>query len=235
MSKYVPKKYKTEAEQIIKSFSYEVGMSKREKFSKLGFYKRKKQASKLIEMIKKENRLSFLESRYPDSSKWEVIWGEWSLALKSSNPKYLNYDKVSFDLTIDLPNNKQEYKFFYLVLSKHALERLLERTEIEGKNSYNMRNILGSMLKQLIFRCLEIWENNINSEIADGYEVVNELILPIVMERGLNIRKETSRSFTIKTVMPLSYKRSLEKQSKPKESIFAYEDLLIPKEEKFNM
>ncbi|MBA3026694.1 MAG: hypothetical protein FP820_09870 [Sulfurimonas sp.] len=231
MGTYVPKKIKKQAEQMIKSFFHVPSKSKREKFSELVFLKRKKQAIKLIEITKKQNNLSFLESRYNSTSKCQVIWGEWSLLLKSNDPEYLEYDKVSFDLTVDLPNNNQIYKFFYLVFSKHALERLLERAETECKNSYEMRNYLDSILETIILRCLEIWENNVKLEKAEGYEVVNDLYLPIAMEKGRNIRKETCHSFTIKTVMPTSYKKNLEKQPGPKENIFAYEDLLIPEEE----
>lgn len=228
MSSYVPKEVRNLSKQIIKSFSHIPSATMREKFSQLGEFKRKKQAIKLIEIAKKQNNLSFLESRYNNSSKCEVIWGEWSLGLKLNNPDYIKYDKISFDLTVDIPG-KQIYKFFYLFLSKHALERLLERAETECKNSFEMRNFLDSVLKTLILRCLTIWENNLNEQKAEGYVVVKDLIMPISMEKGINFKKEESRVFTIKTVMPTSYKKTLPSQQESKDNIFDYENLLIPK------
>jgi len=227
MGKYVPKKIKKLSEQMIKSFSYQPSTTKREKFSKLGDYKPKKQAIELIKMIKQLSNLSLIGSRYDNTSKCEVLWGEWSLTLKSNNSDYLEYDKIGFDLTVSIAGKEPIYKFFYLALSKHALERLLERTEIECKNSHDMQIFLDSIIKKLILRCLEIWENNLSSGRTEGYEIVDNWFLPIVMEKGLNIRKEPSRIFTIKTAIP--NKKNLTEQPEPKENIFDYENLLMPK------
>ncbi len=226
MGKYVSKKIKKLAEQMINSFSYIPGAIKREKFSKLGNYKPKKQAIELIKIVKEFNNLSFLESRYNNTSKCEVLWGEWSLTLKSDNPDYLEYDKVGFDLTISIAGKDPIYKFFYLVISKHALERLLERGETECNNSFDMKNLLNKIIKKLILRCLEIWKNSLNTKEVEGFEVIDEMFLPIVMEKGFNFKKEPSLVFTIKTAIP--NKKNLEEQRKLKENIFDYEDLLIP-------
>lgn len=227
MGKYIPKKIKKLSEQIINSFSYQPSITKREKFAKLGNYKAKKQATELIKMIKQLNNLSLIDSRYNNTSKCEVVWGEWSLTLKSDNSDYLEYDKIGFDLTLTIVGKQQRYKFFYLILSKHALERILERGDTECKNSYDMKIFLDSKIKKLILRCLEIWENSSNSEKAEGYEIVDNWFLPIVMEEGLNIRQEPIHGFTIKTAIP--NKKNLTEQPKPKENIFDYENLLIPK------
>jgi len=221
------KKIKKLSEQMIKSFSCHPSTTKRDKFSQLGDYKPKKQAIELIKMIKQLNNLSLIESRYNNTSKCEVLWGEWSLTLKADNSDYLEYDKIGFDVTVSVAGKEPVYKFFYLVLSKHALERILERGDTECKNSYDMKIFLDSKIKKLILRCLEIWENNLNSEKAEGYEIVDNWFLPIAMEEVLNIRQEPSHGFTIKTAIP--NKKNLTEQPKPKENIFDYENLLIPK------
>ena len=227
MGKYVPKKIKKLSEQMIKSFSYQPSKTKREKFSALGNYKPKKQAIELIKMIKELNNLSLIGSRYNNTSKCEVLWGEWSLTLKSDNQDYFEYDKIGFDLTVSIAGEEPIYKFFYLALSKHSLERLLERGETECKNSHDMKIFLDSIIKKLILRCLEIWENNLKSGRTEGYEIVDNWFLPIVMEQGINIKQEPSRIFTIKTAIP--NKKNLIDQPKPKENIFDYEALLISK------
>lgn len=227
MGNYVPKKIKKLSEQIIKSFSYLPSTTKREKFSKLEDYKPKKQAIELIKMIKQLNNLSLIDSRYNNTSKCEVVWGEWSLTFKSDSSDYLEYDKIGFDVTVTIAGKEQRYKFFYLILSKHALERILERGETECKNSYDMKIFLDSIIKKLILRCLEVWENSLNSEKDEGYEIIDDWFLPIVMEKGINFRKEPSRAFTIKTA--ILDKKNLPQQSKPKDSIFDYENLLVPK------
>jgi len=228
MGKYVPKKIKKLAQQVIKSFSYLPGTTKREKFSKLGDFKPKKQAIELIKMIKQLNNLSLIDTRYNNTSKCEVVWGEWSLTLKSDSSNSSEYDKIGFDVTVTITGKEQRYKFFYLILSKHALERILERGETECKNSYDMKIFLDSIIKKLVLRCLEVWENSLNSEKDEGYEVIDDWFLPIVMEKGINFKKEPSHAFTIKTAIP--NKKNLPQQSEPKDSIFEYEDLLMPRE-----
>lgn len=228
MGKFVPKEIKKLSEQIIKSFSYKPSKTKQEKFNELGEFKRKKQVIKLIEYCKEIPNLTFLESRFNNSNKCQVIWGEWSLLLKQKNIDDNDYDKIGFDLVFDIPGN-QYYKFFYISLSKHALERLLERGDRELKNSFEMREFLDSLIKPIVLRSFEIWNSNKQNTKAEDYVIIDDIYLPIVMERVINKYGKTSRVFTIKTFMPLSYKKNLAEQNDTKKRIFDYENLLISK------
>ncbi|NMP30034.1 hypothetical protein HII17_00545 [Thalassotalea sp. M1531] len=202
-------------------------------FSQLGNYKRKKQSRELVKLSKRINQLSFIEQRYQESAKCEVIYGEWSLSGKNTGSlSGLEYDTVGFDLIIDTPEGQRD-KFFYLHLSKHALVRLIMRSHVELKNSTQLRSFLDSICKKLILSCCALWSKSIKSQKVknEGYVLINDLFIPVVMETGKNIRNQEARVFTIKTVMPKEYdgaKSSISNEiSLPiKGSIFDYTDII---------
>jgi len=214
------------ARKIINGFAYPAGTKPALECKEVVNYTTKKRARKIIEYCKKYNRLSFLEEKNRESSKWEFAWGEWTYIAKDIplNGPFIksNYTKVGFDLTIDIAGNYIDKKLF-LIISRHAIERLLTRTTNEFENSYHVRVFLDEILKKIILRCFVMWEEN----QREGYETINNYFVPLAMESCINIRGEESRSFTIKTIMPISFKSAQKSilnilQSNPKKSIFDY-------------
>jgi len=200
--------------------------------AKIGTMPRRKQARELIKFCKRDIRLAFLGERYTESSKWQVIWGEWSLTLKSSLSEDNKYDKIGFDLTVDIPKLSYD-KHLYIVLSKHALERLIMRSNMPLNTLPEIRNFLNSIIKKLVLNCLAMWDKEPNSISLEGYAVIGDLYIPIVMEVGINIRGKIARAFTIKTIMPVTYEgaiksMSIMKQNQVKTDIFEYWNLLEP-------
>lgn len=217
------------ANRITRGFKHRASS---EEFTALGGYKRKKQARELVKLCKRYNKLSFLEQRFPESSKSEVIWGEWSLSTKQATIVEENdYDLIGFDLVVDLPDSQRD-KFFYLHLSKHALIRLIMRSNTKLKNATDLRLFMDGLCKRLILSCLELWsQSTCETNQNEGYIVIEGLFIPLIMELGLNKRLEESRSFTIKTVMPSDYsgaEHAIRTQAplKPKKSCFDYAHLL---------
>jgi hypothetical protein len=230
MGKYVPNKIKKLSNQIISSFCYPIAKKIKEEMLNLGNigdYSHKKLCKKLIEICKKENRLSFIESKKENTSKCIVIWGEWTMIKKSNDVDNAEFDKIGLDLRISINKTDPIHKFFNIIFSRHALERLLERGDIDCKTSYEIKVYFDSIIKRIILRCLQIFEDNVKlkSGLRKGYEVIDDLFLPIVMEIGKNIKELPVILFTVKTAIP--NKKNLEKQTKLKESIFDFEELLM--------
>jgi len=215
--------------QIICDFSNNAGG---DTCPELGNMKRKKQARELIKFCKRKNTLLFLDDRYRETSRWEVIYGGWSLTTKNISAGKKSYDKIGFDLDIDLPG-RQINKKIYIIISKHALERFILRTDMPLNTSNQIRHFLNQSLKTILMRCLAMWDSAQDKLSTEGYAVANNLFIPISMEVGLNKLGVPTRCFTIKTVMPSSYngaKKSIKtvKQLEPEENIFQYWHLLNP-------
>ena len=209
------------------------------------FFTDKMRLRTISKTAKKHSRLSFIGERHVNSPRWEVVWGEWSPTLKPNvteetknnktnreyNTENLNYNNVGFTLVISTLKQERD-KMLYMVMSKHGLQRLLQRSGNKYESAHDLRDYLDTVLKKLILRCLCIWENSTSDEFAEGYEVVDDLFIPIAMERGINRKIEGSHVFTIKTVMPTSYnsvKKTIHniEQPQPKENIFEYFHLLM--------
>ncbi len=123
-------------------------------------------------------------------------------------------------------------RVYYIIFSEHALRRLITRSNISFKNAYDVRKYLDIILKELVLRCLAIWDENPNVKHAEGFAVIKKLFMPISMEVGVSRNKQTAYAFTIKTVMPDSFKGAKKtitskKQLPTKKNIFDYEYLLI--------
>jgi hypothetical protein len=216
MGKYVAKEIKELSNEIINSFQYPIGSKLKEELLNLGTYKHKKLCKKLIEMCKKEN-----------TSKCIVIWGEWTMIKKSNDVDNAKFDKIGLDLRVSINKTDPIHKFFYIIFSRHALERLLERGDIDCNTSYEIKVYFDLIIKRIILRCLQIFEDYIKSKsgLIEGYEVIDDLFLPIAMEIGKNIKELPAIVFTVKTA--ILNKKNLEEQTKLKESIFDFEELLM--------
>ena len=189
----------------------------------------KKLAKEIIKQCKTKNHYVFLEDRYREKTSWQILWGEWSLGYKN-NRKFNNaqhigineYDRLLFDLTY---NGKwgSKFKFFYIVLSKHAFLRMITRFGSDIHASSQVFNFLKDFTKQTVAAGLSMLNGN-NGRII----LVNGLYLPLVMEKGVNVLGKDAISITIKTVMPRHYKINkddLIDDSLNHNSLFQYMDL----------
>lgn len=189
----------------------------------------KKLAKEIIKQCKTKNHYVFLEDRYREKTSWQILWGEWSLGYKnngrfnnSQHSSINDYDRMLFDLTY---NGKgfSKFKFFYVVLSKHAFMRLITRVGPDIHTSCHVFDFLKEFTKQTVTAGLSILNGNKGRIIC-----VNGLYLPLVMEKGVNILGKDAVSITIKTVMPKHYtinKDDLIDSSLNHSSLFQYMDL----------
>ena len=133
--------------------------------------------------------------------------------------------------------------------SFHALIRFIERYNIEELSTPDkVKKFLSSMLKPILLRSLSMYEDFYKESIAyktsnpnsnefkflkrESYVFCNNLCMPIAFEIGQNIYDTSSLIFTIKTIMPDSYRgarKIKEEDLAPlKQKIFDYSDLLLP-------
>jgi len=176
-----------------------------------------------------------IDERYRNSNKWQLVWGEWTLISNKGIPFFKKvdikgYDKIGFDLTINT-RNSTVFKVFYVVLSKHALQRLIMRAEQPIKNSHDISEFLNRLTKKLLFASLEL---GIQSEMSDskneGYVNFEGKFLPLSYRSGINHLGQKVGYCTIKTVMPEHFDgaKSWIDKNNPlahKDSFFEYESM----------
>ncbi len=180
----------------------------------------------------------FIAERFENTNKWQVIWGEWCLFSTSVDVFSVcndieKYDKIAFDLTINV-KGKFSFKNFYVVLSKHALKRLIMRSKESLKNSHDLNLFLKKLTKKLVFSAVELSDQFIKNkgEPVSGYTVIDGVFLPLAFEMGINKSGKLAATCTIKTFMPAHYEGAvaeLKKKSpiKYKENFFDYESNFI--------
>lgn len=208
--------------------AYKPSSAQEREQAKLSSMGPKKLARVLSVHCKTKDTYVFLEERYKERSSWQILWGEWSLGYKRSNKddqKLSNdisdYDRLLFDLT---HNGKgfSKFKFFYIVLSKHALIRMIMRSGSDIGNSRQAFDFLKKLTKKIVKDSLFILDG------GDGKIImVDGFYLPVVIENGVNRYGKKTVSITIKTIMPNHFKVNKDEiidSSQCSKSLFEYID-----------
>lgn len=174
-------------------------------------YSQRKICKKIKGLCKGKTNAVFIAERFSNTNKWQLIWGEWCLfsakkKLFSSNSNVEEYDQIAFDLTINVRGNVS-YKSFYVVLSKHALVRLIMRSQHRLTNPHDLNLYLKKITKTLVFSALELSEQytKSNGEISQDYTVIDDVFLPLALDIGINSQGLLAKTCTIKTFMPTHY------------------------------
>lgn len=111
--------------------------------------------------------------------------------------------------------NQFSYKTFYVVLSKHALKRLIMRCQQPLKNPHDLSLYLNKMTKKLVFASLALISDfNSKRSKVDGYTVIDGIFLPMVFESGINTKGKAAAMCTITTFMPEHYESAVKELSK---------------------
>lgn len=191
---------------------------------------------KSMKLFKREckrssNKSVFLGEKYPESSKWVVISGEWSASLaKPSGVQKINqieeYDELGFDLTI---NNRSglHYKFLYVILTHHALERGILRSGEWLNTPVKIRSFMSRYIEPLIRFALALIEEKPDAhELKDGV-VIDEFFFAVVLLQGVNKFGQPSKAMKIITIMPSTYKSAegvvkIEQDERVRKSIIDY-------------
>ena len=218
--------------------------------------KRKIMIKKLLEQIKKQNNFIILENYKPDTQEWKIAYADITLIKKHNDNipikewREEDYKYIGFDIVFVLIEGII-YKRILINFSFHALIRFIERCNIEELSTPDkVKNFLSSMLKPILLRSLSMYEDfykefisyktsNPNSnefnkifQKRESYVFCNNLCMPIAFEIGQNSYNTKTFSFTIKTIMPDSYRgarKIKEEDLAPlKQKIFDYSDLLLP-------
>ena len=174
-------------------------------------YSQRKICKKIKLLCKNKSNAVFIAERFTNTNKWQLIWGEWCL-FNVNNNSFLSrcdiekYDQIAFDLTINV-RGEVSYKSFYVVLSKHALVRLIMRSQQHLKNPHDLNLYLKKITKKLLFSALELSDKYIKSrgEIKKDYAVVDEVFLPLTLDIGITPQGGLAQICTIKTFMPTHY------------------------------
>lgn len=195
----------------------------------------RKMCKDIKKVCKNSSRCVFIAERYPDSKNWQVVWGQWSLFTTSASIGYAStpldqYDKLAFDLTINT-RVQSSYKTFYIVLSKHALLRLIMRSQTAIKNSHELNNFLGKITLKLVFASLALAEEaGATQSNTEGFIVIDGLYLPLVFQTAFNKNFQRASCCVVKTLMPEHYEsavKSLQDSDpiNPKSDFFDYSQL----------
>ncbi|MCI2282444.1 hypothetical protein L3081_02335 [Colwellia sp. MSW7] len=174
-------------------------------------YSQRKICKKIKGLCKEKTNAVFIAERFTNTNKWQLIWGEWCLfsakkKLFTSNSDIELYDQIAFDLTINV-RGRVSYKSFYIVLSKHALVRLIMRSQHHLKNPHNLYLYLKKITKTLVFSALELSDQytKSNGKIRQDCTVVDDIFLPLALDIGINSQGLLAKTCTIKTFMPTHY------------------------------
>ncbi|WP_323594180.1 hypothetical protein [Aliarcobacter butzleri] len=216
--------------------------------------KRKIMIKKLLEQIKKQNNFIILENYKPDTQEWKIAYADITLIKKHNDNipikewREEDYKYIGFDIIFDLIEGII-YKRIFINFSFHALIRFIERCNIEELSTPDkVKKFLSSMLKPILLRSLSMYEdfnkefiayktsnpnsNEFKFQKSESYVFSNNLCLPIALEIVQNIFGTRSLAFTIKTIMPDSYRgarKIKEEDLAPlKQKIFDYSHLLLP-------
>lgn len=214
----------------------------------------RKMCKRIKSECQKRAAMVFIAERNAQSNRWEVIWGEWNLFSSQASLFRLtqpeDFTQIAFDLTFTNRNTKMGCYIFFVVMSRHALERLIMRCGEEIKNPSGVNKFLKRITRQLVFAALELSRRNlgtnpeeytgeeisrINSDIkppeTQGYTIINGYYIPL--SYGLNFHKQGgtfARYITIKTIMPDTYDsavNALRHQAPliPSDSLYDYLDV----------
>jgi hypothetical protein len=197
----------------------------------------RKLCKKIKGICKTKNSAVFIAERYAETNNWQIIWGEWTLFSSSASfgvgaDPLESYDKIAFDLTINV-RGTYSYKSYYIVLTKHALLRLIMRCKESIVNSHELYAYLKNITKHLVFASLELADVTCRtSSPTEGYTVVNGVFLPLSFTFKYNKRLKPTAMCNVITFMPDDYdsaKRKFKEHGAltPSSNFFDYEDLFV--------
>lgn len=197
----------------------------------------RKQCNKSRNKCKTKNTAVFIAERYAETSKWQLIWGEWTLfndkaSFNLGTDPLEDYDKIAFDLTFQVRGG-YSYKTYYIVLTKHALIRLIMRCQESIVNPHELYKFLKTITQKLVYSSLELANKTARTGLeSEGYIILNGIYLPMVFSIGFNKAHQRVGVCSIKTFMPEHYDsaiRNLKKTKplKPSENFFDYQELFV--------
>jgi hypothetical protein len=173
-------------------------------------YSQRKICKKIKLMCKEKSNAVFIAERFMNTNKWQLIWGEWCLFNAKKELFAMSdieqYDQIAFDLTINVKGGFS-FKSFYVVLSKHALVRLIMRSQHHLKNPHDLNLYLKRITKTLLLSALELSDQytKSNGDISQNCTVVDDVFLPLALDIGINSQGRLAKTCTIKTFMPTHY------------------------------
>ncbi|UUO23831.1 hypothetical protein FGD67_11715 [Colwellia sp. M166] len=174
-------------------------------------YSQRKICKKIKGLCKEKTNAVLIAERFNNTNKWQLIWGEWCLfsakkKLFASTSDVEEYDQIAFDLTINVRGGVS-YKSFYVVLSKHALVRLIMRSQHQLKNAHDLNLYLKRITKPLVFSALELSDQHTksNGKISQYSTIIDDVFLPLALDVGINSQGLLAKTCTIKTFMPAHY------------------------------
>jgi hypothetical protein len=184
-------------------------------------YSQRKICKKIKLMCKEKSNAVFIAERFMNTNKWQLIWGEWCLFNAKKELFAMSdieqYDQIAFDLTINVKGGVS-FKSFYVVLSKHALVRLIMRSQHHLKNPHDLNLYLKRITKTLLLSALELSDQytKSNGEISQDCTVVDDVFLPLALDIGINSQGRLAKTCTIKTFMPTHYDGAVAELSRRK-------------------
>jgi hypothetical protein len=184
-------------------------------------YSQRKICKKIKLMCKEKSNAVFIAERFMNTNKWQLIWGEWCLFNAKKELFAMSdieqYDQIAFDLTINVKGGVS-FKSFYVVLSKHALVRLIMRSQHHLKNPHDLNLYLKRITKTLLLSALELTDQytKSNGEISQDCTVVDDVFLPLALDIGINSQGRLAKTCTIKTFMPTHYDGAVAELSRRK-------------------
>lgn len=199
------------AKQVISNIQTPAGYSYAAQADFAGVSHRKK-CKLLRKRCRTSDVLSLIDERYPESSKWEMLWGEWCCTRSDEDLSVLPgmttdtslYRNVGFDLSLSLPKNAHDY-FLVIGISQHALERVILRSGDWLNNPKKVFLFMNKYLKPLVRLALQLIEAG-DQQLSSKHEVViDDFFFVVALNKAINRYGTMAYRMGIITAMPKDY------------------------------
>lgn len=156
--------------------------------------------------------LSLIAERYPESSKWEMLWGEWCCTRADQDLYVLPgmttdmslYRNVGFDFSLSLPKYEHDY-FLVIGISQHALERVILRSGDWLNNPTKVFLFMNKYLKPLVRLALQLIEAGDQQLDAKHEVVIDDFFFVVALNKGINRYGTMAYRLSVITAMPKYY------------------------------
>ena len=174
-----------------------------------GFKKSKQTLKKQCET---DSRFIFLDERNEGKSSWEVVWGSWGLCSDGEPETIDAMDRIAFNLSYfrKLDDSRGH---FNIILTRHALIRLLMRSDRDLLTADDVLRYLKPITKDVVWAGLSILDGKHGTVVRTG-----EHYLPLAYSGN-------HPTFYIKTVLREDFDFRADKiidTSKYRSSLFDY-------------
>jgi len=168
-------------------------------------YRRK--CKKLVNFCKNDNWAMLIGEKSSNTKHWQIAWGEWSLSEVGDEEKG-EFTKCCI-FRVQIIQSKSYVIDFNVIISKHALIRMIMRCGEVLVNSYDFKSFMNSRIKDVVIASMGLMEQffeNIPLEGSEhGWIIINNEFYPLSLEIMNTWKGDKQINFILKTYMKDDY------------------------------